>query len=181
MQVIGIPRRNPRELNQGGTGTSETVFTSDGTLPVILDLPSAGALADTNANTVAFFGVRAWGRVTGGTTTNYTVALQAGTSATAGDNTDIEQSTAIAVNSNSGQWFIEARLIWDTTSNTYDGFSRFGVWGSTRTFTDWAAIDNSISADPDGNVALGFVVTGTFSSGHASNVSVLGGFELLGV
>jgi len=168
--------RTPRELNQGGTGTSETVFTSDGTLPVICHLPAAAKLADANNVSTAMFKVRAWGRVTGGTTTNFTVQLQYGTSATASSNTDIEASTARAVDSASHNWFIEAKLCWDTTSNKIQGCGHAMV---ANLYDVWAAADNAItSADPDADSEQGFVVTGTFSSGNASNVAVMDGFVL---
>lgn len=177
--VIRVPRQKPRELNQGGTSTSEVVFTSDGTIPVVLDLPSAGELASAAGTPGVKFKVRAGGRVTGGTTTNYTPQLQFGTSATPGSNTDLESGGAVAVNSVSGFWFIEADLFWDTTSNQLDGYARHMVSGSTRTYTAAAACDNRISsADPDANGTQGFVVTGTFSSGNASNAAYLDFFEL---
>jgi len=176
--VISRLNRTPRELNQGGTSTSEVVFTSDGTLPVLCHLPAAEKLASANNTTSVMFRVLAWGQVTGGTTANYTPQLQFGTSATASSNTDIDSGTAVAVNSNNGQWFTEALLIWDTVSDTIDGISRNAVFGSTRTLTAWAAIDNSVTADPSANTEFAFVMTGTFSAGNASNTATLGGFQI---
>jgi hypothetical protein len=177
--IIGVPLLKPRELNQGGTGTSELVFTSDGTLPVVLRLPTAEQLCSANGRGSRRIAVRAGGRVTGGTTTNYTPQLQFGTSATASSNTDLESGGAVAVNSVSGSWLIEWEGIIDATSSKLDGAGRHFVSGSTRTFTDWAVQDNAVStADPDANGTLGFVVTGTFSGGHASNASYLDYFTL---
>lgn len=180
MKVIGIPRQKPRELNQGGTGTSELVFTSDGTTPVVLDFPTGGQLANAATGPQARrFAVRAGGRVTGGTTTNFTPQLQFGTSATPGSNTDLESGGAVAVNSVNGNWFIEFEGTVDSTSNKITGFGRFGVFGSTLSVTDWTVQDNNVTtADPDANGTLGFVVTGTFSSGNAGNAAYLDYFRL---
>lgn len=177
--VIGVPLLKPRELNQGGTSTSETVFTSDGTNPIVLRFPTSEQLCSANGRGARRIAVRAGGRVTGGTTTNYTPQLQFGTSATPGSNTDIESGAAVAVNSTSGNWLIEWEGVVDAGSNKLDGFGRYAVHGSTRTVADWTQQDNAITtADPDGNGTLGFVVTGTFSSGNASNASYLDYFVL---
>ena len=162
--------------------TTETAFTTNGTTVVLLPLPSAGQLAGGSGASgyCSRFTIRAWGRVTGGGTTNYTPQLQYGTSATPTSNTDIESGGAVAVNSVSGTWLIEANCIWDATSNILDGFSCHMVSGSTRTFTALAVFDNAItSADPDANTTQGFVVTGTFSSGFATNAAYLDGFEII--
>lgn len=166
----------PRELNQGGTSTSEVAFTTDGTTVVLLPLPAAGQLSGSPGAGSAAFRVTAWGRVTGGTTINYTAQLQYGTSATPGSNTDIEASTARAVNSESGTWMIQTDLTWDVTSSKIQGRG----WSMVNTLVDAVAtIDNEItSSDPDADGTLGFVVTGTFSSGHASNAAYLDGFVL---
>ena len=180
--VITRMNGKPRELNQGGTSTSEVVFSTDGTIPVLLPLPAAQQLAGGSGTGgySARFSIRAWGRVTGGGTTNYTPQLQYGTSITAASNTDIESGGAVAVNSTSGSWQINAEAIWDAASNILDGFACHMVSGSTRTFTALAAFDNAItSADPDANTTQGFVVTGTFSSGFAGNTAYLDGFEII--
>lgn len=177
--VIGVPRQKPRELNQGGTSTSEVAFTSDGTIPVVLDFPSCEQLCSANGRGARRIAVRAGGRVTGGTTTNYTPQLQFGTSATPGSNTDLESGAATAVNSTTGNWFIEWEGMVDATSNKLLGLGRVGTYGSTEAVTDWTDQDNDVStADPDSRAAQGFVVTGTFSSGHASNAAYLDYFTL---
>ena len=123
--VISKMNGKPRELNQGGTSTSEVAFTADGTVVILLPLPSAAQLAGGTGTSgyCSKFTIRAWGRVTGGGTTNYTPQLQYGTSATPASNTDIESGGAVAVNSVSGTWQIEAHAIWDATSNILDGFA----------------------------------------------------------
>lgn len=169
----------PRELNQGGTSTSEVAFSKDGTTVTMCPLPTASQLAG-NSGTSGYSSrimVRAWGRVTGGTTTNYTPQLQFGTSITPSSNTDLESGAAVACNSATGLWIIE----WSgvvTNDGVLDGFGTSMVSGSTRTYTATAVQDVAVTtADPDGNTTQGFVVTGTFSSGSASNKAYLDGFQ----
>lgn len=179
MVVVARPTAwPPRELNQGGTSTSEVAFTTDGTIPVVCPLLTSEQIAGANGQKSRRIAVSAGGRVTGGTTTNFTPQLQFGTSATPGSNTDLESGGAVAVNSVTGAWFIE----WEgvvTKDGILDGAGRHMVSGSTRTYTDNTAQDNAVTtADPDGVTAQGFVVTGTFSSGNASNAAYMDWFCL---
>lgn len=178
MSILATMTGKPRELNQGGTGTTELAFTVDGTVPVVLRFPSSEQLVSANGIKSRRFHISAGGRVVGGGTTNFTPQLQFGVSATPGSNTDLESAAAVAVNSVTGSWFIE----WTgtvTKDNILDGAGRFMVSGSTRTFTDWTVQDNAVTtADPDSGVAQGFVITGTFSSGFAGNQAFLDWFEL---
>jgi hypothetical protein len=120
--------------------------------------------------------IKAWGRVTGGTTTNFTVKLYSGSSATIGSNTSIATSGAIAVNSVSGNFWLEAEGVWDSTSDKFQGLFRGHINGTAVA----AAILSSVTqpgADPstEGN---GLTVTGTFSASNASNAAILDGFEV---
>ena len=173
--VISIGNVKPRELNQGGTSTSKTVFTSDGTTPVICYLPTPNQLGGASAPGSAFK-VRAWGRVVTSGTLNFTVTLQYGTSATATSNTDIEDSGTTSLASLTTNWWIEAWLVWDGDSNRINGAG----WCQVHTTLDGlTTIDNAItSADPDGSTAVGFVVCGTFGTGAAGNKCYLDGFQI---
>ncbi len=174
--VIRVPLLKPRELNQGGTTTTKNVFTSDGTLPVILSLPSASELAAAGVPG-SMFTVRAWGRVVTSGTVNFTISLQYGTSATASSNTDIEDSGTTSLASLTTNWYIEANLIWDGDSNRINGWGRVQVHTTSDADT---TIDNGItSADPDGNATQGFVVCGTFGTGAAGNKCYLDGFQMI--
>jgi hypothetical protein len=174
--TIERANRKPREASQGGTSTTETAFTSDGTLPVILHLPSAGKGGETNNARTARYKVHAFGSVTGGTTTNFTAVLYSGTSATLGSNTAIETTGAVAVNSISSNWFIEADICVDAVSNEMHGLGRTNL---DDTVTAEASLTNSpTSIDIDSDTEYGFVVSWTFSAGHASNVARLDGFLL---
>lgn len=169
----------PRELNQGGTGTAILVFSTDGTVPIILPLPSAGQLASGSgtSGTSSAFRVRAWGRVTGGTTTNFTITLQYGTSVTGGSNTTIEASTARAVDSADHLWEINAWCVVDAVSDKIQGYGNAMV---ANLFDAEAALDNvPTSVDLTANATVGFVVAGTFATGNASNTAHLDGFQLI--
>ena len=169
------PLVKPRELNQGGTGTSITAFTSDGTTPVLIKVPTA-MFAAAAGKPSRKLRVTAYGRVTGGTTTNYTATLQVGTSATPGSNTTIEASTARAVNSANHAWEICADIIWESTSNKMQGRG----WSMVANLVDAvAALDNVATGDPDDpSVTVAFAVAGTFSSGNAGNLAYLDDFTV---
>ena len=168
----------PRELVQGGTSTSKTVFTSDGTIPVICPLPMAGGLAGgaTTSGWSGMFKVRAWGRVVTAGTYNFTATLQFGTSATASSNSDIEDSGTVSLASLTTNWMIETTLCWDADSSRINGY------GWSQVHTTKAAettIDTAItSASPTSTSLQGFVVAGTFGTGSASNKCYLDGFQI---
>lgn len=171
--VVSKMNGTPRELNQGGTSTSEVAFTTDGTTPVVLPLLTAEQLCSANGKKSRPIAIHYGGRVVGGTTTNFTPQLQFGTSATPGSNTDVESGAAVAVNSVTGTWFGYCYGIISKDNHLSLGSLQL-TEGSTVTLTALAKQDNAVStADPDSNTTLGFVVTGTFSSGHASNAAYL--------
>jgi hypothetical protein len=162
----------PRELNQGGTGTAEILFTTDGTVAAKTQLPSNGEFKNRP------FLVRAWGRVTGGGTTNFTVKLYFGTSNTIASNTIVEASTARAVDSANHNWIIEIWVVWDEVSDKIQGVGRSVV----ANLADAVAVIDNVpgSVDPSDNTERAFTVTGTFSSGFAGNVANLDGLEVVG-
>lgn len=128
----------------------------------------------------ATFIVRAWGRVTGGTTTNWTPSLQFGNSKTFTSNTTIGALTASAFNTASGIWTLKAELVWDATSGNISG-QISGANGSTL-----ALVANALTTPVTGQApAAGvnsqiftFSVGGLFSATNASNIAYLDGFEV---
>jgi len=142
--VVSRPKQLPSaELNLAGTSTSEKVFTDSATTPaaLVLPLPSLEALAGANGKKMSVIRIIAAGRVTGGTTTNFTAQLQFGTSTTVASNTDLESGAAVAVNSASGLWMIEGTYLLDYTSGKIDGYAANFISGSTVTlglsFSAW--------------------------------------------
>lgn len=137
---------------------------------------------DSNTN-IVLFNVRAYGRVTGGTTTNWTPSLYFGRGTTAAANTLLGSLTARAFNSASGAWYLTAQLIWDITSGQISGTIQGGN-GSTLAIDaaalvtpvtgQTAAVINSGAPLAVNNMAtFYFSVGGLFSATNASNVAYL--------
>ncbi len=177
---FGLPSA---ELNLGGTSTSEKVFLGSDGNPLVLPLPVAD-LAGPAGKRLSAFKIFAAGRVTGGTTTNLTVQLQYGTSATVASNLDLESAAAVAVNSVSGIWTLDGTYVIDNVSGKIDGYSNCLISGSTVTFTATAKADNTVTSSSTATLSFtttdvqGFVLTGTFSGGSANNVAYVDVFQL---
>lgn len=131
----------------------------------------------------ALFRVRAWGRVTGGTTTNWTPSLMYGRSATYGSNTVLGALTATAFNSASGFWEITAELFWDVTSGQLSG-SFSGYNGATAAIVAAALVTPVTGLTATALTALSqpntlfFSVAGLFSATNGSNIAYLDGFQV---
>jgi hypothetical protein len=184
MREIARPYRVPRELNQGGTAITEVVFVDTALAPVICAVPAGFMGPSTSTGRqLARLKIYAGGRVTGGGTTNFTPQLQFGASSTAASNTDIESGAAVAVNSASGAWEIQADILMQVTgTNTVriDGVASSLVGGSTRTYTATAVTDTLVTTyDPSLLTSVqGFLVSGTFSAGFATNAAYLDYFVM---
>jgi hypothetical protein len=174
------------ELNLGGTSTTEKVFCVAGstTLACILPLNDMETLAGATGKRASMIKITAAGRVTGGTTTNYTPKLYFGTSITVASDLAIGTGATVAVNSVSGTWMIEWTGTIDNVSGKIDGFFSNMVSGSTRTYTAAAAATAAITSATTPALsfttasAQGFVITGTFSGGNAANVAYVDVFQL---
>ena len=131
----------------------------------------------------AWFNIKAFGRVTGGTTTNWTPTLQFGRSTTAASNTTMGSLTARAFNTTSGLWYLIAQLVWDVTSGQISGSIQGGN-GATLAL-DAAALITPVTGQTAAVLnaatnpgALYFSVGGLFSGTNAGNVATLDGFEV---
>ncbi len=179
--VIARPKQIPSaEINLGGTSTSKKAFLDNSGAVLVCPFPSGGQLSSNTLKQMSIFKVVLGGRVTGGTTTNFTPSLQYGTSATVASNTDILTGAAVAVNSVSGLWMIEAVCMVDYTSKKIDSSITIQkVSGSTVTLTAAATGTNVItSVSADVGTALGFVAACTFSAGNAGNVAYVDVFQV---
>lgn len=154
-----------------GNASSITAFKTAASAAIVL--PLAGASKFKNRR----FEVRAWGRVEGGTTGNFTVTLQWGTSATPGSNTTLKASSALAANSEKASWEMQAVFVLDADSQKLQGRAAFRVNDGA---VDASAVSTEITAlDPTvDSVLQGFVMCGTFSASNAGNHAYLDGFEL---
>jgi hypothetical protein len=131
----------------------------------------------------AVFRVRAWGRVTGGTTTNFTPTLLYGRSQTYASNTVMGSLTATAFNSASGLWEFDATLFWDVTSGQLSG-SISGYNGATAAIIAAALVTPVTGLTSTALAALSqpntlyFSIAGLFSASNASNIAYLDGFQV---
>jgi hypothetical protein len=151
------------------SSTTETQFTKGGTL-LALYLPGSDKVKNKPIR------IKAWGRVTGNTTTNFTAQVYSGTSTTIGSNTSIATTGAKAVNSTKGSWMLVIEGVWDADSKMLMG----NMYGHVAGTTVAQAIISSV-ATPNKDTTtegLGLTVTGAFSASDAGNKAYLDGFEL---
>ena len=174
------------EINLGGTATNEKAFLSasaSGGVASGSALPCR--LPGSNILKNRPFLIRVAGRVTGGTTTNFTGIIRYGNSATVASNTQLATTGAIAVNSASGTWLLECECTMDSTSLKLCGVF-YGYVNATAVAQ--ITLSNNVTVlDPSTEPALTtssatqnvLTVTGTFSSGNASNVAYVDVFEVI--
>lgn len=167
------------EINLGGTSTSEKQFlTASAQNGVAAGQPLKCYTPGSNTLKSRRFSVRVGGRVTGGTTTNFTAQIYWGTSSTIASNTSIATSSTNAVNSTSGNWEMNADLRWDSTSSKIGGFFSGFVNATAVSRVVLSNLPTTVDLSGE-STANGFTVTGTFSSGNASNVAYVDYFEVL--
>jgi hypothetical protein len=167
------------ELNLGGTSTSEAQFlTASAQNGVAAATRLICYTPGSNQLKYRRFVVRVGGRVTGGTTTNFTAKLYWGTSSTIASNTNIATSSTNAVNSASGNWELQASCVWDATSGKIQGVFQGWVNGTAVAAAILSNIPSSVDLSGE-STSNGFTVTGTFSSGNASNAAYVDYFEVL--
>src|SRR5580765_2117089 len=121
------------------------------------------------------FNLRAWGRVTPGTTGNFTPVIQSGTSVTAASNTNCISGGAASYSA-SGCWRLDAQMVWDFTSKTVNGVL-FGNNASAGTIVTSAAVTQLTTINYATN-GLGFTVSALFGTSNAGNLAYLDGFVL---
>lgn len=151
---------------QGQSNTNEFQFADSDSVRLRLRIPPNWV-----GNGKPFL-VQAGGRATGGGTTNLTINLDHGDSATIGSNTTIETSGAIAINSVSGNWHIQAKLFVDATSDRLQGKG----WGEVNGIIV-AEAATAIVASVDPELEIAFTVTGTFSASAATTLAICDYFE----
>lgn len=167
------------EINLGGTGTAEAQFlTASAQNGVAAGTRLICYTPGSNQLKQRRFVVRVGGRVTGGTTTNFTGKLYWGTSSTISSNTSIATTGAIAVNSGSGQWELVAELTWDSTSAKIGGTFQGHVNATAVARVVLSNLPTTVDLSGE-STSNGFTVTGTFSSGTATNAAYVDWFEVL--
>lgn len=153
-----------------GNATTESIFNGSDSNQLQLAIEGSGVL------NMRPFRVRVWGRTTGGTTTNVTIALYLGTNATFSNNTKLATTGAVACNSTSGNFFLETYMLYDTTSNKIQGY----FWG----FSNGVAVSPTVQSAAvtgfsDTAEGQGLTVTALFSATNAGNTAFIDGFELI--
>ena len=174
--VISQMNGAPRELNQAASSTTETVFTTDGTIPVVLPLPTAAQLGGPNRSSM--FRVRAWGMVSTAASLTFDVRLYYGTSTTVADNTLLVDSGTITIATTTTNWSIWADLVWDGNSDVINGRGGANVHLTSSGGTGYL-MNQVTSADPDGDATRGFVVSGQFGTGNVGNTARLSGMQIV--
>lgn len=169
--IFSMPLKKLPSKDMGDMAT-EAVFTDAAAAPIILYLTGATHLNN------RLFTLKAWGRVTGGTTGNFTLALQYGTSATFTSNTDVFTSTARAVNSESGSWSFIAQFVWDSTSDKLQAIALVVRINDITINAPTVGVEITGIDPNDNSSSRGFVMTGLHSATNAGNHAWLDGFEL---
>jgi len=155
-----------------GNATSETQFNGSNAALLTCIVPGTSKLKNRP------FTVRVAGRVTGGTTTNFTLKVYWGTSSTIGSNTQLATSGAIAVNSASANFDVTLVLMWDATSQKIQG--RFSGQ-MNNSLVAAAALSNAVSSvdlTAGETSTVGLTATGLFSASNASNTAIIDVFEI---
>ncbi len=156
----------------GASSTSATQFTDSAGNAAILYLPCSGSYAN------RMFRVRAYGRATTAGAYTLVIGLYYGISATVGSNTLIAVSSARSISTASANWYIEAVMMQDSTSQKVGGHQLAMV---NNLFDTTAALSNgltSVNLSTGTEGGIGFTAAATFSSSSATNAAYLISFEL---
>lgn len=146
-----------------GTSTAEAMVPNPATptKPLLVQVPSSSKVGKKP------FTLEISGYIITGGTTNVTLKAYAGTSITPGSNTLLGSSGAIAQNTASAPFFVEAKLIYDSTTGKMGGKIEFLV---NNTLVVAVAISNVLTGLSDtSNPIVSFGLSITNSAGFATN------------
>jgi hypothetical protein len=130
------------------------------------------------------FGLKAYGTITTGTTTNVTLKLYqvpasivaAGTAATLANDNLLISSGTFAVNTTSTNFEMTASdLLWDATSKKLTGTVKFSAGGTLVAEAEITVLTTATASESE----LNFLLSTTFSAGNAANVIQVQYFEIL--
>lgn len=161
--------------------TAATVFTDAGGSAITCNVsPNQSPVADLGLSQKVFqnkiIDIKAAGKVTGGTTTNFTPVIQLGNSATAGSNTNLIAPAAAAVNSVSATWMLEGELFWDVTSAKIWGV--YWGWINATAVTQAVVTATALTAANFFTTGMYFSVSALFSVSNAGNNCSLDQFDV---
>jgi len=157
---------------QSITGTSETVIADPaiqgGGTALILSIPPGGPCEQEP------FEISASGIVNTGASSTVTIKLYSGTSLTPGSNTLLKSSGAITAFTGKSNWWIKARLLYDTTSGELNGTVQFMV---NNNLVAEAAVTNVVTGISNtANPVASFVVSVQFGTGNANTTFTIHDF-----
>lgn len=163
-------------LTQIVTTTTETVVLNpalnSSTQALVLSIPASSGLEKIP------FKVQASGSIKGGTTTNATVKLYFGTSTTVGNNTMLGTTGAVAANSATVPFFIEANLIYDSVGGRLTGTIKGIINATVLAETAVSALPTSIGTQASNAPVANFVLSITFSVANAANAILVEDFAV---
>lgn len=160
-----------------GNATSETQFVDSAGNVLTVYLPMTSKLIGQDGK-MATFKVKVGGRVTGGTTTDWTAKLYWGNSSTISSNSGIAAPAAFSVVSLSTNWHIEATMVWDATSQKVNGFYQAQISTTTTGPTTLTTAQTGKDLTTGDLTTVGFSVTGIFGSTNAGNTAYVDYFDV---
>lgn len=143
-------------LNQPGNAAVLAVSTTQ-YISGAAAAPSFGAAYDGFA-----FKLRLVGKVTTGASCNITVAIQQGNNTTVTSGNNVAASSAVAVNTTSANFLLEATCLWDSVSQKISGYQTGAVNNSLVTV---AALTNAVSITTQANLTFVPVITASATTG----------------
>ena len=166
--IYAIPLYKP-------SGTSATIVTNQLGNAAVISLNNGQA---TSANYGSGwdggrFKVSIWGKVTTKASCNVTVAIACQTSTTYASGNLIATTGAIAVNTTSQNFFLEADCIWDSVTAAINGLLKGQV---ANTAVSQAALTNAVAVT--GVTGLNFCPAVTFSDATAGTQMSITGFQI---
>lgn len=156
-------------------GTSATIVTNQQATAAVISLNN-GAPTSTSYGVGwdgARFKVSIWGKVTTKASCNLTVAIACQTSTTYASGNLIATTGAIAVNTTSKNFFLEADCIWDSVTAAINGLLKGQV---ANTAVAQAALTNAVAVT--GVTGLNFCPAITVSDATAGTVISITGFQI---
>lgn len=163
-----VERSNKTPSAALGNATTETTFKDSAGNCLTAYLPATSKLVEGKS---AAFKVKAGGRATGGTTTNWTVALYWGNDPTYTNNSKIATSGTFSIVSTDTNWFLEAVLVWDATSQKVNGYFSGQNGTTTVSPTTLSTAQTGKDLTAADVTSVGFSVTGLFGTGNAGNTA----------
>jgi hypothetical protein len=169
---LATARSNKLPSANTGNVTAETIILGSDNLPLICPLEGSSVLNNRR------FRLSISGHATSGTTSNLTIKLYLGTSATLANNgTAILSTGAMALASGSQNFFVDVLMNYDTVSQKIQGI--FFGQGVNTLIALTALTATSLGSISDVAEGQGFTLTALFGSTNATNACVIDTFELI--